>query len=145
MSSSSPGTHKIKIPDVFAKNDQKESESLKKSFDGKKSLAQIVKENAKKHNVNGALSYIKEQERKVREEENTLRPSMLTNLLEKDERHKTENLVDNPPVKAEPFTPKRRSVSKTPSATSSPYSSSARAVSSSYVSEIRLKKSRGIT
>lgn len=114
MSSSSSGTHKIKIPDVFAKNDQ--DESLKKSFDGKKSLAQIVKENAKKHNVNGALNYIKEQEKKVLQGETEPRPSILNNLLEKDERSKTENLVDNPPVKVEQFVPKRRSVS-------SPYSS----------------------
>ena len=121
MSSSSSGTNKIKIPDIFAKNDQEES--LKNSFDSKKSLAQIVKENAKKHNINGALNYIKEQERKLREEENGCRTSMLDNLLEKDERSKKENLVDNPPVKVEPFTPKRRSISKTPSIPSSPYSS----------------------
>lgn len=112
MSSSSTCTNKIKIPDVFAKNDQEES--LKKSFDGKKSLAQIVKENAKKHNVNGALSYIREQERKVLEEENTSSSSMLNNLLEKDELSKTKNLVDNPPSKV---------VTKRRHTPSSPYSS----------------------
>lgn len=97
MSSGLAKSHKIKIPDVFAQNDKEES--LRTSFDGKKSIAQIVKENST-HRRNSSLAFIKEEESKLKSSgEEPVNPSFLANLLDRDASTKNDHITDNPVVK----------------------------------------------
>ncbi len=94
MSSGSPGnSHRIKIPEVFAQNDKEES--MKSSFDGKKSISQIIRENSA-HRRNNSLAFIREQSKLISSEEQLQNGSYLEGLLSRDESAKNDHITDNP-------------------------------------------------
>ena len=114
MSSGSPGnSHRIKIPEVFAQNDKEES--MKSSFDGKKSISQIIRENSA-HRRNNSLAFIREQSKLISSEEQLQNGSYLEGLLSRDESAKNDHITDNP---IQPETMKK-STKTTVSTTSTP-------------------------
>lgn len=102
MSSGLVKSSKVKIPDVFAQNDKEES--LKTSSEGKKSIAQIVKENSNHRRNNSSLAFIKEEESRLKSSgEDCDNTSFLADLLDKDALSMNEHITDNPTISPRPF------------------------------------------